>query len=178
MLCAKKFCTYSFALTHTGKVKKYTFYISAIWHLFFKSCCSFLFYNKNKSMRLLCRIYYLMASGALKRTRFHRFINNIPVASEHFWTRVGYSKNGWPIILDWNLRFWMVLKGFVDIKYCIRFLWKPLRILHPTFPPTLLRNVNKGIKFTCVMSQWTRAIYTYRSIAVNKASVLNFMWTK
>lgn len=128
MLCAKKICTYFFALTHTGKVKKYTFYISAIWHLFFKSCCSFLFYNKNKSMRLLCRIYHLMASGALKRTRFHRFINNIPVASEHFWTPVGYSKNGWPIILDWNLRFWMVLKGFVDIKFTV---------LHPVFVKTI-----------------------------------------
>lgn len=148
--------------------------------MFFKSCCSFLFNNKNKSMRLLCRIYHLMASRALKRTRFHRFINNIPVASEHFWTPVGYSKNGWPIILDWNLRFRMVLKGFVDIKFTV---------LHPVFVKTI-KNFTPNLssysskkckqrnKITCVMSQWTRAIYTYRSVAVNKASVLNFMWTK
>lgn len=122
MLCVKKFCIYFFVLIYIGKVKKYIFYIFVIWYLFFKSCCFFLFYNKNKSMCLLCRIYYLMVSGVLKRMRFYRFINNILVVFEYFWILVGYSKNGWFIILDWILRFWMVLKGFVDIKFIVLYL--------------------------------------------------------
>lgn len=122
MLCVKKICIYFFVLIYIGKVKKYIFYIFVIWYLFFKSCCFFLFYNKNKSMCLLCRIYYLMVSGVLKRMRFYRFINNILVVFEYFWILVGYSKNGWFIILDWNLWFWMVLKGFVDIKFIVLYL--------------------------------------------------------